>query len=351
VPTDARSVVLAAPELRASIGRVFEAAGSPREIAAAVAHSLVLANLRGVDSHGVMRVPEYLGFVRDGRIDPAATPAVTVEGPVVRVEGRRAFGQLAGREAALAASERARTLGVSLAVVSGVKHVGRVGEIVELCAAAGCIGIAFCNGGPPGGLVAPYGGRGRALGTNPLAYAFPVADHAAVVADFSTSAVAEGKVRLHRSAGKQVPAGWLVDRAGGPTTDPADLYDGGAILPAGAHKGYALGLLVEVLGGVFAGEGCASTGANPGNGVVLFAVRAGDEFAAGAAAPVAALEASPPAAGFERVVVPGQPEEECEHERTADGIPIAAEVWRQLTEAARTVGVGLTVPGEEREDV
>jgi LDH2 family malate/lactate/ureidoglycolate dehydrogenase len=351
VATDTRSVVLAAPELRELTARVFRAAGSPDEIAAAVAASLVLANLRGVDSHGVMRVPEYLGYIRDGRVDPAATPTVTVEGPVVRVEGRRAFGQIAGREAALAASEQARSLGVSLAVVSNVKHVGRVGEIVEVCAAAGCIGIAFCNGGPPGGLVAPYGGGRRALSTNPLAYAFPVADRAPVVADFSTSTVAEGKVRLHRHAGKQVPAGWLIDSAGRPTTKPADLYDGGAILPAGGHKGYALGLLVEVLGGVLAGEGCASTGADPGNGVVLFVVDAGSEFAGGAAGAVAALEAVPPAVGFERVVVPGTPEEESGRRRLAEGIPIESEVWREIAEAARTVGVELATPGEERHDV
>jgi LDH2 family malate/lactate/ureidoglycolate dehydrogenase len=351
VATETRSLVIGAPELRELTARVLEAAGSPAEIAASVAGSLVLANLRGVDSHGVMRVSEYLGYIRDGRLDPTATPAVTVEGPVVRVDGRRAFGQIAGREAALAASEQARKLGVSLAVVSNVKHVGRVGEIVELCAAAGCIGIAFCNGGPPGGLVAPYGGRRRALATNPLAYAFPVGDRAPVVADFSTSTVAEGKVRLHRHARRQVPEGWLLDSAGRPSTDPADLYDGGAILPAGGHKGYALALLVEVLGGVLAGEGCASTGADPGNGVVLFVVDAGSEFAAGAAGAVAALEAAPPAAGFERVVVPGTPEEECERRRLDEGIPIEIEVWRELTEAARTVGVELTTPREERHDV
>jgi LDH2 family malate/lactate/ureidoglycolate dehydrogenase len=257
------------------------------------------------------------------------------------VQGHRCFGPLAARAGALAAAGAAREFGVALAVVSGVKHVGRVGEFVELCAERGIVAIAFCNGGPPGGLVAPFGGKGRALGTNPLAYAFPVADRPPVVADFSTSTVAEGKVRIHAQAGKALPAGWIVDVAGEPATDPAALYDGGAILPAAGHKGYALGLLAEVLGGVLAGEGCASTGADPGNGFVLLALDPGTDFATGAAEVAAAVEAREPAPGFERVVVPGAPELDEERRRSADGIPFSAETWRSFAESANALGVAV----------
>jgi LDH2 family malate/lactate/ureidoglycolate dehydrogenase len=336
--TAAPLLSLPAADLRALVTGVFTAAGADGEAAESVARSLVLANLRGVDSHGFVRVPEYLDFIADGRIDPAARPVVERHGAVIRVHGRRCFGQLAASAGTLAAVEATREHGVALAVVSGVKHVGRVGEFVELCAARGILGIVFCNGGPSGGLVAPFGSRARALGTNPLAYAFPVAGRPPVVADFSTSTVAEGKVRIHAHAGKPLPAGWIIDAAGEPATDPAALYAGGALLPAAGHKGYALGLLAEVLGGVLAGEGAASTGADPGNGFVLIALDPGETFAAGAADVVAAVESCEPAAGFERVMAPGGPELDEERRRSASGIPFSAETWRSFAAAAKSVG-------------
>lgn len=333
---------LPAAELRALVAGVFVAAGADGEAAQSVARSLVLANLRGVDSHGFVRVPDYLGYIADGRLDPAARPVIERHGPVIRVQGNRCFGQLAARAGTLAAADAAREHGVALAVVSGVKHVGRVGEFVELCAERGMVSIVFCNGGPPGGLVAPFGARGRALGTNPLAYAFPVADRPPVVADFSTSTVAEGKVRIYAQAAKPLPAGWIVDAAGEPATDPAALYEGGALLPAAGHKGYALGLFAEVLGGVLAGEGAASTGADPGNGFVLLALDPGEAFAVGAADVVAAVEACEPASGFERVVAPGAPELDEERRRSLSGIPFSDETWRSFAGAAS--GLGVAVP-------
>ena len=340
-PTPASAPSLHAAELRALVARILTAAGADVQAAESVARSLVLANLRGVDSHGVMRVPEYLCFIADGLIDPAARPVLQRDDVVVRIHGCRCFGQLAARAAALAAADAANRHGVALAVVSGVKHIGRVGEFVELCAEQGVVGLAFCNGGPPGGLVVPFGGKRRALGTNPLAYGFPVAGRPPVVADFSTSTVAEGKVRVHLQAGSPLPAGWIVDAAGEPATDPAALYAGGAILPAAGHKGYSLGLLAEVLGGVVAGEGCASTGADPGNGVVLIALDPGESFATRAADAVAAIEASEPAPGFERVVAPGVPELEEERRRLACGIPFSADTWRSFADAATSVGVAV----------
>jgi LDH2 family malate/lactate/ureidoglycolate dehydrogenase len=331
--------VLPAPALHALVTDVLAAVGAPADVADYVAASLVASNVRGVDSHGAMRLPEYLGYVHDGRIDPSAQPAVSIAGAVVHVSGRRAFGQLAAHAGTLAAVDAARQHGVALAVVSQVKHVGRVGEFVELCAEHGCIGLAFCNGGPPGGLVAPFGGRRRALGTNPLAYAFPVEGRPPVVADFATAAVAEGKVRLHGEDGQPLPAGWIVDAAGRPSRDPADLYAGGAILPAAGHKGFALGILAEVLGGVLAGEGCACADDDPGNGFVLVVFDPGEAFPAGAARAVAAIEAAEPADGFERVLVPGAPERATMAVRETEGIPFPAVTWSALAAAARSVGV------------
>ena len=229
-------------------------------------------------------------------------------------------------------------------------HVGRLGEWVELAAAGGCVALAWCNCGERGGNVVPFGGRAARLGTNPIAYAVPADGGPPVVADFSTSVVAEGKVRLYRHAGRPVPDGWIVDPAGEPTNDPAELYRGGAILPMGGHKGFALALLAEILGGIFAGAGCVSLGASPGNGVVLLAIDA-----AGAAEPdlpahvsalLGAVRSSPPAADGAGVVIPGEPETTTAARREREGIPLSRGAWTTLAETAESVGVTL----EERGD-
>jgi LDH2 family malate/lactate/ureidoglycolate dehydrogenase len=206
------------------------------------------------------------------------------------------------------------------------------------------VAILACNGGPPGGSVAPFGGRGRALGTNPLSFSIPRGRGAPIVGDFSTSATAEGKVRVYLHSGELVPDGWLIDSDGRPSTKPADFYAGGAILPSGGHKGFALGLLVEVLGGVLAGEGCACLGEDPGNGVIMIGVdvsrfRPRAQFEAEVDRVADAVGAVPAAHGFSRVTLPGEPELAVSRARAATGLPFAEETWRSIVGAARTLGV------------
>jgi uncharacterized oxidoreductase len=167
------------------------------------------------------------------------------------------------------------------------------------------------------------------------------------VADFSTSAAAEGRVRLARQNGLEVPDGWIVDAEGRPTRDPEAFYAGGALLPGGGHRGYALALLVELLGGALAGAGCASVGAAPGNGLVLLALdpaawRERAAFLADVDAVAGAVLAVEPAPGFDRVRLPGEPEAETEARRRAEGIPIPEATWRQLAGVAS--GLGVDVP-------
>jgi uncharacterized oxidoreductase len=341
-------------ELRSLVTRILAAAGADPEAAPAVARSLVLANLRGVDSHGVMRVPEYLEAIRRGRIVPDARPQrLDASSRIVRVAGNGCFGQLGARFATLAAVERARSDGVGVALLTGVMHVGRLGEFAELAAERACISLLVVNGGPPGGLVAPFGGRGRALGTNPLAFGIPAGRRLPIIADFSTSVAAEGKIRLLREAGRLLPDGWILDADGKPSVDPADLYGGGALLPAAGHKGFALALLVEILGGALAAEGCAVLGENPGNGCVLIAldpaaVMPAADFAARVDSVIEAVEAKPPADGFTRVVVPGVPEAEIERQRAERGIPFAEETWLRLAEGAQSVGIDIDEEEEAR---
>jgi LDH2 family malate/lactate/ureidoglycolate dehydrogenase len=336
---------LAAGELEDLARRILAAAGSPSETASIVAASLVLSNLKGVDSHGVMRVPEYVSHIESGRIVPAAAPHVDGSGAVVRLDGGWCFGQLAAREAARLAGAIAHDTGSAVATVVHVHHVGRLGEYVELVAAEGLVALAFCNTGPAGGRVVPHGGRRAVLATNPLAFAVPAGSRPPIVADFSTSAAAEGRVRLAYQNGLEVPEGWLVDADGHPTRDPGALYAGGALLPAGGHRGYALALLVELLGGALAGAGCSSVGDSPGNGLVLLALdpAAWGEpatFLAGVDAVTEAVLGVEPAAGFDRVRLPGEPEAEVETRRRAEGIPVADPTWNELAGLAASLGVG-----------
>lgn len=335
---------LAADELEGLVRRIFVAAGTPARTAEIVAESLVLSSLKGVDSHGVMRVPEYLGHIETGRIVADAEPLVERNGAVVRVAGGWCFGQLAAGEAARQVAAAGREAGVAVATVTEVHHVGRLGRYVELAAAEGVVALAFCSTGPPGGWVAPFGGRRAMVGTNPLAYAVPAGAHPPIVADFSTSAAAEGRVRLARRNGLDVPEGWLIDAEGRATRDPGALYAGGALLPAGGHRGYALALLVELLGGALAGAGCALLGHSPGNGLVLVALdpaawRDRTGFLAEVDAVAEALSAAEPADGVDRVRLPGEPETEIEAIRRVEGIPIPDGIWGGLTEAAERLGV------------
>jgi LDH2 family malate/lactate/ureidoglycolate dehydrogenase len=335
---------LPASELEDLARRVLVAAGSPKTPARVVAESLVRSNLKGVDSHGIVRVAEYLAAIADGRIVAGASPVASEDGGIIQIDGRRSFGQVAARVAAERTAARAPDHGVAVGSVVHVHHVGRLGEYVELIADAGLVGLAFCNTGPAGGRVAPFGGRRPALPTNPLAYAVPAAGRPPIVADFSTSAAAEGRVRLARQNGYEVPDGWIVDADGRPTRNPAALYEGGALLPAGGHRGYALALLVELLGGALAGAGCASTGAVPGNGVVLIALAPGwwgdpGTFLSQVEAVARTLVAVDPAPGVDRVRLPGDIELEVEAERRRDGIPVPDATWAELAGHAGRLGV------------
>ena len=339
---------LPAARLQELTVRILEAGGADADTAAAVAGSLVLSNLRGVDSHGFMRVHDYCEAIRLRRIDPIARPVVVVdEGGYIKLDGNRSFGQLAARLATKLVVEKAQLNGIALVTLTNVWHVGRLGEYAELAAERGCLALILCNSGPAGGCVVPFGGASRALGTNPLAYGIPAAEAPDIIADFSTSAAAEGRVRLARDSGRQVPSGWLVDRNGDPSLDPQAFYDGGAILPMAAHKGYALSLLVEIAGGVLAGAGCASRNEEPGNGFVMVAIDVSrllpeEKFEKGVDQVIRALQGVPPAKGFMSVVTPGMPERELEVQRATSGIPFSERTWTRVSALAVTLGVDVS---------
>lgn len=329
------------------VERIFSAAGASPANAQLVARSLVGSDLVGHDSHGVVRVRQYLNAITAGDLDPAAQPVVSRETPVVvLVDGQRGFGQVAAHFAIERGIAKARTSGLAAAGLFGGGHVGRLGEWVVMAAQQGLIALAFCNGGGKKGSVTPYGGVGRLLGTNPIASAVPVAGGAPIVVDFATSAVAEGKLRVARNRGQQVSEGLFLRADGQPSTNPQDFYDGGVLLPSAGHKGYGLSLLVEALGGLLTGNGSpALPDFSGGNGVLFMllnvdAFRPLADFAADSAELCAQAKAIPPAPGFTEVMLPGEPENRSAEQRAA-GIDIDDATWAQLTAAVVEFGVEL----------
>jgi uncharacterized oxidoreductase len=197
--------------------------------------------------------------------------------------------------------------------------------------------------------VTPFGGAERLLGTNPIAAALPIGDDSPIVLDFATGAVAEGKVRVARNRGKSIPEGWILNNSGLPTTNPADLYDGGMLLPAATHKGYALGLLVDFMAGLLTGGGTPVLGNyTPGNGVLFIvldiaAFRSPQEYDTESQAVAKRVKATKPAPGFERVMLPGEPEQNTAKERKSQGIQIDDATWKLLTEDAAALNVAVNI--------
>jgi hydroxycarboxylate dehydrogenase B len=342
-------VMLSGEELERVCFELLRAVGTPPDLAVVVAEGLRNANLAGHDSHGLVRLPQYLERAREGKVDPAARAAlVRRRGATACVSARRGWGQPAARLAARTAAEIAGELGVGAVVLQDSPHVGRMADYVELIAAAGHLGMTVTNATPN---VAPFGGRGRRLGTDPIAFAIPRPQgRPPIVVDFATSVRAEGKVRVARAAGQTVPPGTLIDRDGRPSVDPEDFYAGGALLPAEGHKGYALAVAIEALGGILSGMGPAMTPAYGwGNGMFVLALEVDafisvERFTDQVEEMAQALQGAPTAPGVEQVLLPGQPELLTAERRRREGIPIAKATWREVLEVAAELGVALTNP-------
>jgi len=296
---------------------IFAAAGMRADEARVVAELLVEANLVGHDSHGVIRIPQYLGQVEAGDIAPDAAVEIVHEAPTLAVlDAHWGFGQVAMSRGVELALEEAQTTGMAAISVRQANHVGRLGSYVERIAEAMAIALMFVNGAPVCRM-APWGGRQARHGTNPIAMAFPARSGPPVVLDMTTSAVAEGKVRVQRNRGAEVPDGWLLDAAGQPTNDPHTLYADppGTILPLGGslgHKGYGLSAMVEILSGLLTGLGFGvePTGRhNDGCFLALFkasAFRDPDEFGRAVDECVDYLKATRAADGVGEALVTGE---------------------------------------------
>ena len=326
---------------------IFAAAGAAEAVARRMAASLVDANLSGHDSHGVIRIMQYLSDIREGRLDPRAEPTVLRAGRAwALVDGTWAFGHEAARFAMAQAIERARAHGVGLVTAVRCNHIGRIGEWVEQAAAARMIGMCcVAIGDPSGRLVAPFGGAGRALSTNPIAIGAPRADGPPLVLDFATSISPEGKVRVARDKGVELPPGRLIDKDGNPSTDPGALYEGGALLPVGEHKGYALSVMIEVLSMALSGadepEMHGPNGQNSGSFFLAIdptTFRSFEGYAASLERLADRLTTVPTTPDAEAVLLPGDPEHRTRAQR-AQSISLPPATWNAMAAEAAVLGV------------
>jgi LDH2 family malate/lactate/ureidoglycolate dehydrogenase len=333
-----------AAELERVSSSILEAAGTPEDLAAIVASSLVDANLAGHDSHGVIRLTSYIANVHGGQVRPAARASVkTLGGGCARVDGAWGWGQPAARLATQTAADLAGELGVALVTIGRCNHIGRLGEYIETLTRAGRMAFMTCNSRS---AVAPYGGYTRLLGTNPVAWGAPRhPGKSPLVVDFATAAIAEGKLKVAHAAGKSAPAGAVVDREGRPTEATAAFYDGGALTTFGGHKGFGLSVMAEVLGGILSGTGASSVpGYDNGNGTAILAIDVGrflpvPEFVAQVEAFASRLHEAPRAPGFEEILTPGEPEWRSRERRAEHGIAVPNGTREAIDELAKELGV------------
>ena len=336
--------------LTAAMHLVVRGFGSDDDEVHAVAGNLIDANLTGHDSHGIGMLPRYAEAFLEGGLFPNRHVQTLVDtGALLRLDGQAGFGQVIGREAMALGIERARRHGSCIVALGNSHHIGRIGAWAEQATAAGLVSMHLVNV-VARNVVAPFGGGDARFGTNPVCIGVPVAGRPPVILDFATSMIAQGKTRVAHNKGETVPPGCLIDDQGRDTQDPrySVIPPWGALLTFGAHKGYGLAVMCELLGGALA-AGMTQRDADASrrrvlNGmlcVLLDPAALGDtaDFEREAQGFVDWVKASPPRAGVERVLVAGEPERASRARRSAEGVPVDETTWSEILEAGRKLGV------------
>ena len=331
-------------QLHDAATKIFLAAGASEENARIVVDHLIDANLCGHDSHGIIRIPSYVQNIKRDQLAPSAQPKVVREtAAMTLIDANRTFGQVSALFATDAVIAKAQEQGVAIAGTIRGNHIGRVGYYPTRAAERGvALLVAYGTLGSSG---APFGGRKGALGTNPVSFGFPSGGDTPFLLDFATTAIAAGKVSVARDKHEPLPPNSAIDKDGNPTTDPHAVSQG-ALLPFGGHKGYALSLMAVMLSRVLirAGEDQATEGGQGAAKVFFCAIDTGvfGEGADSAAAGIfEKMRDTPPADGFESVLIPGEPEARTAAKRRAAGIPVAEDTWTAIGKTAAELGVSL----------
>ena len=340
-------------ELFAFAAGVLERLDIPRDAAREVAACLMMAELRGVESHGLVRLPVYAGRVRAGVV--AARPDVRVIATGTAsalVDGGNGLGPYVGARAMDAALSLARDHGTGFVGVRNSNHFGPAAYYVSRAIERRCIGLAISNAPPH---MAPFGGRRRFLGTNPVAVGIPAGSERPLLFDASTSVVARGKIILASQNDEPIPEGWAIDPDGYPTTDAGRAL-AGAVLPFGGPKGSAISFIIDILCGVMTGAAFAlhlntleDLTSIQNIGHVFAAIRTdlfleAGEFEQRMDEILSMLRASPPAPGEAGVLVPGEIELEHDARNREHGVAIAAPVIAQLVSLGRELDVPFPGP-------
>ena len=362
--TEETGDIVWAEPLRDFCTRVFEKMGVPHNDAEVTSDVLVLANLRGIDSHGVARLKRYVDGLRDGIMLPRPKIKVVHETPTtVLMDGGAGLGQLVGVRGMQLAIEKAKKMGAGFVAVRNSNHYGIAAYYALMALKDDMIGISSTNAAV---LVVPTFGKDAVLGTNPLSIAVPAGGERPFVLDMATSVVTRGKLEVYERMEKPVPLSWATDERGIPTSDAArvlkNLLDraGGGILPLGGareedggHKGYGLALLVDILCGVLPLAGYTNTiypktpegkplPANVGHffgAMRVDAFRPVDEFKATMDDIIRRLKNSAKAEGRDRIYIHGEKEFEMEHQRRTNGIPLHPKTVMTMRQIAQELGV------------
>ncbi len=344
-------VLLTAQTAREFAAALFEKTGVPQPDAAIAARCLVRADLRGVDTHGIVRIPGYLKRIEAGLVDPAPEFVFEPVGPsVARLDGRDGLGFVIATRAVDHALGLAAEHGIGLVGVRNSTHFGMGATYLLQAIEAGYGAMVFTNASP---AMPPWGGRGELFGTSPFAVGMPAPGSVPFVLDMSPTVVARGKIRKAEREGRAIPDGWAVDAEGNPTTDPGEALKGG-LLPIGGAKGAGLSMMMDILCGVLTGARFAGDVGDQykvfdrpqGVGHFIFVFRpdlflTAQEAAARMAHLVKTVKSTPKAAGVDEIFMPGEIEGRCEVARLSEGIPYRRVDLAPLVEIAKAGGTPL----------
>jgi len=343
----ANRVTVAAGDLRRFVADIFRARGLRPEDASCVAEVLVWANLRGIESHGISRVPRYLQFIDQGDLDPAATPQVHRLGDALfHLDAAHAAGAVAMNLAVATALELVPRAGVCVGIVSHTTHAGAIGLYALRLAEQGHAAMVIAAGMPN---MAYHGTRSASLSTSPIAIAVPGREYGPLVLDMATAVAAAGRINQMRLAGETLPEGWALAKDGAPTTDPAAAD---IAMPLGGAKGSGLSFMFECLTGLVPAApilmraiGAAGPRRNAQNAMLIALdiakFRPVEEFCRDVDALASLMKAQPRRPGVEEILLPGERGRRTAETRARTGVPVSARIWQQLSEAAAGLEVSL----------
>jgi LDH2 family malate/lactate/ureidoglycolate dehydrogenase len=334
--------------LRDLVAAIYCSSGVPEADAAFVADTMVQADLWGHQSHGVLRVGWYYARLRSGAMLPVTRPETVVDGGAIAVvDGHDGVGQAVARHATEEAVRRAKLHGVGVVSVRNSNHFGTCMYYTGMAASAGCIGLLATNGGPN---MAPWGGMKKMIGTNPWSVAAPAGRYPPMIMDVAVSGVARGKIFLAQQRHEPIPDTWAIDQQGLPTTDPRAALEG-FILPMAGHKGYAIGVIIDMLAGVLSGSSFLDEVHGPydpvnrsgaGHFFAAFDIDAFQpraQFDARMEEYIARLKAVPVAPGHTEVFYPGEIESRNDAQHRLEGLLLPLDTVADLERVARDAGL------------